>query len=668
MSPSGSHAALYQHDRLTSSRSIRLLALLPSHVFADALQLSLSEVNLDSASIDQAGYEALSYVWGSRFGTIPVLCDGKQLLVTPNCESALRYLRHGDRSRILWVDSICIDQGSSTESVRERNAQIALMGEIYQKATRTLCWFGSGNDFSGELMKHLERLGSCPSQRGLKKFLQFDERLRREGRVDPESSALNYILCHPWHSRIWTVQEASFARDSQVICGKNSISWDLYSEAARFLVFEEFIEQLDTKAHRSYIAIDVRNTLRGYLRGGPPSKPDPSSDDTDDDRDQKVVFLSSCLSDINQLEATEPRDKIYGLHALYTKLGVMLPAADYTKPIADVYEGAAIAMIEWSRTLKVLGDACHGRVSFPSWVPDWSDGNIKISTPSGNATGGSKIVGSSPRVLNPRPGELCVNGKIVGRVIGWEDNTSIAAAFPTRAEQCNLSILTGEINSIVEDVETLRLWIDKVKFFRQLYRLLRTNSSITHNSGDLEDVFLDILKQDSYSDPDELFTIWLDILAYPETKYDLTSGENLVRKWKAAEQATAAHWTTELTNCAVIMAALLSNQVKHGGISLDCISGVLDLMNQFFTNLSDKALVMVSLEYPQRNALGTALYTAQEGDSVVLLEGADWPVILRTVQSKWKFISPAFITGIMDGEAWSIEDETPNQMIEFCLV
>jgi len=164
----------FHHHRLSSSRSIRLLALLPSLEFQSTLKVNLTEVALDNVSNDQNSYEALSYVWGSRSGTEPIRCDDKLLLVTPNCESALRHLRLKDTTRTLWVDSICIDQENTTLSIEERNAQVGLMGEIYKMAVRTLCWFGAGNAFTDELMAYLERIGTCPSQRGLMKFLQFD--------------------------------------------------------------------------------------------------------------------------------------------------------------------------------------------------------------------------------------------------------------------------------------------------------------------------------------------------------------------------------------------------------------------------------------------------------------------------------------------------------------
>ncbi|KAF2260543.1 hypothetical protein CC78DRAFT_523119 [Lojkania enalia] len=664
--PSRSRRA-FRHRRLSSPRSIRILALMPSPEFQTALETALTEVSLDEVTKQGNSYEAVSYCWGSRFGTIPILCDSKQLLVTPNCESALRHLRLKDAIRVLWVDAICIDQENSAPSVKERNAQVALMGEIYRKAARTLCWFGPGNDYTGELMTHLERIGKCPSQRGLKKLLLFDEALRGEGRLDPDSSALNYIFCHPWHSRIWTVQEAAYSLDCLVVCGNSAIPWDIYSEAVHFLVFEQLIGQLDPQAHKSYIGIDIRNVVRDYLRGKPFPKPDPSPEDDEDERDQRVVFLSSCLSDIIQLQATEPRDKIYGLHALYTDLGIQMPAISYEKSIPRVYEEAAVAMITWSGTLKVLGDACHSHrdTLFPSWVPDWSDGNIKISIPLGDATSGSKIT-DSPETLNPRPRELHVQGKMAGTVIDWRHGRHMKAIFPTQIEQCELPISAKELDSLVEDAETLLLWINKTRFFRQLYSLLRNN--VDYREGDLEDILVDLLYQDSFSEPDGPFKAWLEILKYPETKYALSHGERIVERWKVAHEGTTVHWTTEMTNCVIIMVSLLSNSIRHGGHVLTCTSEILDLINEFSGNMIDKALMLVQLNCSNKRAFGTGFHSVVAGDSVVLLKGAEWPVVLRQEGRKWRFICPTFVTGIMDGEAWVDTSGQVDKLTKFILV
>jgi hypothetical protein len=465
------------------------------------------------------------------------------------------------------------------------------------------------------------------------------------------------------------VEEAAYSQDCQVVCGNSSIPWDVYAAAAHFLVFEEFVEQLDPDAHKSYIGIDVRNTIRDYLRKLPSLNQNLISEEEADDRDREVVFLSSCLTDVNQLQATEPRDKIYGIQALYTNLGISLPAVSYEKPLSRVYEEAAVAMIAWSGTLKVIGDACHNdrNTAFPSWVPDWSDGNIKIFTPTGNATNGSKITKSSSKNLNPRSGELHLQGKVVGTVLAWRMELSATAVFPTHSEQCELPILTDELDGLVEDVETLRLWVDKTKFFRQLHSLLQRNSDICQ--GDYEDTLLDLLNQDSYSEPPKVFEIWLDILQYPETKYDLRLGKAVVEKWKAADESTVKNWNIELTSCAIIMASLLTNSIQHNGRVFSQASEILDLINRFSANLADKTLILAHLDLTGKTltSLGTSFHSVEAGDSIVLFEGAEWPVVLRQIGKKWLLIGPAFITGIMDGEAWSEENGQLNGLRKFVL-
>src|ERR1700761_1464167 len=134
MMPEANHQELYQHPRLTTPRSIRVISLYPSPDFSAPLQANLIEVCIDELSLS---YEALSYVWGSPTGNHPLQCHGRQLFITANCDMALRYLRSPQESRVLWVDAVCIDQGENEDSIRERNLQVAMMGEVYSGATRT---------------------------------------------------------------------------------------------------------------------------------------------------------------------------------------------------------------------------------------------------------------------------------------------------------------------------------------------------------------------------------------------------------------------------------------------------------------------------------------------------------------------------------------------------
>lgn len=129
----------YQHLPLKSDDSIRLLDLLPSFQRGAPVQCRIRQVKVDQA---RSAYEALSYVWGDPQGSRPILCDGRKLLVTPNCHDALVQLRHRFRARTLWIDAICIDQSAAQGSTRERNAQVRQMGEIYRQASTVLVWLG----------------------------------------------------------------------------------------------------------------------------------------------------------------------------------------------------------------------------------------------------------------------------------------------------------------------------------------------------------------------------------------------------------------------------------------------------------------------------------------------------------------------------------------------
>ncbi|KAL8732805.1 MAG: hypothetical protein Q9181_003820 [Wetmoreana brouardii] len=93
---------------------------------------------LDSNLADCQAYEAISYVWGSEADKIALDCDGSQVLITQNLAAALRRIRLPEANRVLWIDSICVNQND----VLEKNHQVRLMSQIYRKASSMLIWLG----------------------------------------------------------------------------------------------------------------------------------------------------------------------------------------------------------------------------------------------------------------------------------------------------------------------------------------------------------------------------------------------------------------------------------------------------------------------------------------------------------------------------------------------
>jgi len=128
----------------------------------DPIDCRLVETSLpaDATTGGTLDYEALSYVWGSPTGDRPILCEDGVILVTKNCESALRYLRDRYRSRQLWIDSVCIDQTSDEEKAQ----QVPLMGDVYRLARRTIIWLGEGNERSIAGMNYVQIISWIPGR------------------------------------------------------------------------------------------------------------------------------------------------------------------------------------------------------------------------------------------------------------------------------------------------------------------------------------------------------------------------------------------------------------------------------------------------------------------------------------------------------------------------
>lgn len=133
----------YHYVPITGARSIRVIYLEPASDLSAPIKCSLKAVSLNDYPQWHAHYTALSYTWGGQNPSYEVNCGGKSLLITQNCDAAIRHLRDKQQVQVLWIDAICIDQ--SKEATRERSNQVALMGEIYKSAAKVVVWLGEGN-------------------------------------------------------------------------------------------------------------------------------------------------------------------------------------------------------------------------------------------------------------------------------------------------------------------------------------------------------------------------------------------------------------------------------------------------------------------------------------------------------------------------------------------
>jgi hypothetical protein len=124
----------YTYRPLHSDNAFRVLEVDGAPDDKSKVICRLIEVDWDS----HPPYSAISYTWEGQSPTREIEVDSKPLMVTENCEAALRRFRpvEVDKAAVLWIDSVCIDQ--SEDALEERSRQVARMYRMYGEADSVL--------------------------------------------------------------------------------------------------------------------------------------------------------------------------------------------------------------------------------------------------------------------------------------------------------------------------------------------------------------------------------------------------------------------------------------------------------------------------------------------------------------------------------------------------
>ena len=170
-------------------------------------------------------YEALSYAGEPEEGSSSInMVSGDlsyKLAIKPNIEAALRQLRFPDRYRLLWIDSICINQ----KDILEKNFHIQRMGSIFNTASNVCVWLGVADEQSAPAFefirkfKHVHDIHIDSVEEGAKE--SFD--------------ALISLLRRRWFTRRWAIQEVALAKKATLYCGHHSVSWAEFADAISLL-------------------------------------------------------------------------------------------------------------------------------------------------------------------------------------------------------------------------------------------------------------------------------------------------------------------------------------------------------------------------------------------------------------------------------------------------
>ncbi|PMD52529.1 HET-domain-containing protein [Hyaloscypha bicolor E] len=213
---------------LTSSRQFRLLILEPCINPGEVIRCNLISESLDS----DLHYEAVSYTWGEPVNEAEIIVNFVALPVRKNLWEALRHLRATER-RTLWIDAVCINQ----QNVPERNAQVKMMRQIYERAQKVVIWLGIQSDESSLAFNFMKFISSDRRKRSMKSE-KLDGTTKYVG-LQEELEAVRKLCQRPYWQRLWIVQEVVVSQEAELYCGKDHMPWDDFS------VFQKCLEDGD---------------------------------------------------------------------------------------------------------------------------------------------------------------------------------------------------------------------------------------------------------------------------------------------------------------------------------------------------------------------------------------------------------------------------------------
>ncbi|KAI3317547.1 HET-domain-containing protein [Xylariaceae sp. AK1471] len=329
----------YEYRPLRTRADIRVLELLPGPFDNPIMHCNIVSTNIKAAT---GKFEALSYTWGDPTPCKTIFCNenNARLDVPFNCYNALRYLRHRDKIRIMWIDAICINQ----TDVAERNSQVWIMDNIFAAAGQTIVFLGDSTPGSRTLFQHLA---------------ETDQWVRSGHSTDflprPKQSIIfemEQLFNRPWFYRIWVIQELMNSMNVTLMCGHDLASLYVLDKCL-------FGYERNTRVIKVYPAPielyrkNVREDLRAYSTPA-----------------QQICLLAAKTG---LSKSSDPRDRILALTPLVKNRPLeLMNLIDYNKSIEAIfYEFALLLLSDGGLALLSMIRNPHSR-DMPSWVPDWS--------------------------------------------------------------------------------------------------------------------------------------------------------------------------------------------------------------------------------------------------------------------------------------------------------
>lgn len=583
---------------------------------------------------DWGDFEAISYCWESDLRDRHVLVDGKVIRITKTLEAMLRELQqlpevHSGMG--FWVDGLCINQAD----VLEKNHQVKLMCRIYSQSFSTVVWLGiSANSSNIAIDSIVESFGDCRVSHveGREDNWEFHRSTRQlpSGRCWPSILGL---CSRQYFKRMWIIQELALNKNmTMFLCGdrrfsrihlqgvcdsarvnagklSQSIALPGVSDGRPVQIKQDFVWGT---ANNVYNLIKLRTSGKG---------------------------LDQLLDLVRKAEATDPRDKVYGMLGLLPKDIVAQLQPDYSKAKTEVYIELAISILGRCKRLDELLSWCafSEESILPSWVPDWEHAHERRHLRRFREcnAGGQDI----PRwSLVEQSLGLCTRAVRIGQVN--------ATSVPTR------SLLPYKCVDGSKTPETCispsyGRYTDKGQLLLALERTLVHGHPKRRDGGDLADI------------------PWTDWATKTEHVLERISDSwqyfDRFRQSNASFSIFGVVFKEFFPNINVTCSGLAAydKRLYWESLIIDCGSNLQSGDNSYTfseTHASNLRRATIAIQHRRlcttdTGFLGLAPDEVEVGDTVAILLGCNYPVLLRPFEDGFKYVGECYIDGMMEGEA-----------------
>jgi hypothetical protein len=347
----------YEYKRL-SERHIRLLKLQ-----RDGSEFHC-ELLLHSLDLRPApSFEAISYTWGNPDKKKHSLMIEDCLLpITKNVHEILSKFASTDKSRLLWIDAICINQDDD----EDKSQQVRLMREIYGTASPVVVWLGSPPQ---ACLAHafFNQLSILNSRNASERAVLLPTLINDD---NPEWLAFRKLLSHPYWARVWVVQEIVVGLTVDVYYGDESWKWDEFAKTVCSLLPEEKgtllrkINRLEGLPVPHFAGVEKVSMIDRVRSQYKISQQD----------HHNLASLARILLDFSDSLATEQKDRVFAFLGITSASTDDSLQPDYSKTDREVFEVVARHSLQTKLPFLYfsLAGLANGIKSddWPSWVLD----------------------------------------------------------------------------------------------------------------------------------------------------------------------------------------------------------------------------------------------------------------------------------------------------------